>query len=107
MLQPVASTSPLTVPDGLIFAAVMLMLSRKNPVGVQVAASACLTLLPNASTLPATLNASTIAPILDIPIPLVVCPRRHAHRRPATSHLNRRGHYRDIATNVKCRRPAR
>src|SRR5215217_5558569 len=103
MLQPVASTVPVTVPDGLTSAAV----NPLKPVGVQVAASACLTLLPNASTLPATLNASTIAPILDIPIPLVGCPRRHAHRRPATSHLNRRGHYRDIATNVKCRRPAR
>src|SRR5712664_19328 len=35
MLQPVPSTVPLTVPAGLMSAAVMLMLSRKKPVGVQ------------------------------------------------------------------------
>src|SRR5690348_13338098 len=36
MLQPVASTSPCTVP-GLMSAAVRLMLSRTKPVGVQAA----------------------------------------------------------------------
>ncbi len=41
MLQPVASTVPVTMPGGLMSAAVMLMASRKNPVGVQVAACAC------------------------------------------------------------------
>src|SRR5437870_13879480 len=38
MLQPVASTRPLTGSEGLIMAAVMFMLSRKKPLCVQVAA---------------------------------------------------------------------
>src|SRR6476620_10837100 len=38
MLQPVASTWPLTGSVGLIMAAVMSMVSRTKPVGVQVTA---------------------------------------------------------------------
>src|SRR4051812_17520713 len=84
MLQPVASTSPLTVPAGLIFAAVILMASRKNPVGVQVtAASACWMPVPNRKPLPATLSASATAAILDIPVPFLIHPVRAHDTRPS------------------------